>query len=71
MGELNGFSGNDVIKKLGKIGYYILRQRGSHVRLGAKGKHSITVPRHKEIGIGLLMQILRDVNITPEEFIKL
>jgi predicted RNA binding protein YcfA (HicA-like mRNA interferase family) len=70
MGELSGFSGRDVVKKLCRVGYVILRQRGSHVRLGMKGKQNVTVPLHKEIGIGLLLQILRETELTEEAFLQ-
>ncbi|MBU2492970.1 MAG: type II toxin-antitoxin system HicA family toxin [Bacteroidetes bacterium] len=62
--------GKEVIKALQKIGYKKTRQRGSHVRLQCTGKKSITVPDHV-IGRGLLRKILRDVNISPEEFIRM
>jgi len=37
------------------LGYEIVRQKGSHVRLRKKteiGEHNITVPKHKEIAKG-------------------
>ena len=70
MGELGGFSGNDVIARLRRAGYVIVRQRGSHVRLRADGKRLITVPRHKELGIGILKQIINDADMTVEEFLE-
>ena len=58
------WSGDDLIKRLGKVGYHPTRQSGSHVRLtcqGAFGEHHITVPRHKLLRIGTLNRILQDV----------
>jgi len=52
------------------MGYREVRQRGSHIRLWHEGKRSITVPDHKVIGRGLLKKILRDAEITVEEFSK-
>ena len=47
-----------------RYGYQITRQTGSHIRLtsSAKGvEHHVTVPAHKEIRVGTLHAILRDV----------
>lgn len=66
-------SGKNTIRKLEKVGYYIIRQKGSHVRLGCddKTRKLITVPMHNELKIGLLHEIIKDANLTIEEFIKL
>lgn len=70
MTKLPILQGKDVIKALQKIGYEKIRQKGSHIRLQCSGRKSITVPDHT-IGRGLLRKILRDANITPEEFISI
>jgi predicted RNA binding protein YcfA (HicA-like mRNA interferase family) len=64
-------SGRAIVKALAKVGYVEVRQRGSHIRLGCPGKTSITVPNHKTVGPGLLKKILRDAELTAEEFAKL
>jgi predicted RNA binding protein YcfA (HicA-like mRNA interferase family) len=64
-------SGRAIIKALTKAGYEEVRQRGSHVRLWRAGKKSLTVPDHKVVGLGLLKKILRDAELSPEEFAKL
>ena len=43
----------------------------SHIRLHHATKKPLTVPRHKTLGTGLLRKLLRDAEITIEEFIKL
>ena len=53
---------------LERIGYHVVRERGSHMRLSCPGRKSITVPDHKVISRGLLRKILRDVELSPEEF---
>lgn len=68
-------SGRELIKILGKFGFKVKRVgRGSHVFLfkAEKGKKLITsVPvRDKHIGAGLLRKILRQTNISREEFLK-
>ncbi len=60
------------------MGYEIIRQKGSHVRLRKKtqmSEHNITVPKHTEIAKGTLNDILSKVslwnNIPKEELIKM
>ncbi len=56
-------SGADLAKALGKVGYDITRQKGSHIRRATKrnGQHHVTVPDHDPIKIGTLADILKDV----------
>jgi predicted RNA binding protein YcfA (HicA-like mRNA interferase family) len=61
-------SAQEIIKGLQKIGYRKIRQKGSHIRLACAKKRSVTVPNHKTISRGLLRKILRDAEISPEEF---
>lgn len=73
MGILAGISGKKAIVKFVRLGYVVARQRGSHVRLidptGHRGK--ISIPLHKELGIGLLKRLIKDAKITPDEFLQL
>lgn len=74
MGELAGFSGKEVVKKLTKIGYSVVRQRGSHIRLrhtDNENRKSLTIPAHKEIKQGLMRQILKDACLSAEKFLEL
>jgi predicted RNA binding protein YcfA (HicA-like mRNA interferase family) len=48
-----------------------VRQRGSHIRLACPGRPSITVPDYKVVGRGLLRKILRDAELSVEEFVRL
>jgi len=64
-------SGRSIVKALAKLGYQEVRQRGSHIRLTCPGKTSITVPDYKVVGRGLLRKILRDAELSVEEFTKL
>jgi len=66
-------SGKDTIKKLEKIGYKIVREKSSHVRLKSLDilHKPITVPLHKTIKPGLLSQIIKDAGLSVDEFIDL
>jgi predicted RNA binding protein YcfA (HicA-like mRNA interferase family) len=63
-------SWRDVVKALGKAGFKIARQKGSHIIL-AKDEHIVPVPRHSEIKRGLLMEIIIEAGLTKEEFLRL
>ncbi len=56
-------SGHDLAIALGKLGYEISRQSGSHLRLttGLHGQHHVTIPAHKALRAGTLASILGDV----------
>jgi len=71
---LRDVGGGELAKALGKLGYVVTRQTGSHMRLthrGEKGTHHLTVPRHKELKVGTLSRIIKDVaqrlSLSPEE----
>ncbi|MBM4177426.1 type II toxin-antitoxin system HicA family toxin [Candidatus Gribaldobacteria bacterium] len=64
-------SGKVAIKALEKIGYNVVRTRGSHFRLSHKTKKPITIPGHSVLGKGLLRKILRDCDLSVEDFIVL
>jgi len=69
-------SGNELAALLQKFGYKITRQSGSHLRLTriAEEKHHITIPIHKNLKVGTLNNILKDVaerlGKTKEELMK-
>ena len=71
MSQLPIIAGRIAIKALLKLGYRVARQRGSHIRLHHINKKPITVPDHKVLGKGLLRKVLRDVEISVEDFVKL
>jgi predicted RNA binding protein YcfA (HicA-like mRNA interferase family) len=61
-------SGKEMIKALKKTGYSVVRQNGSHIRLKHPNRKSVTVPDHKELGLGLTLRILKDAGLSPKEF---
>ena len=77
MPRLPQVSGSDLVKLLQSLGYEVVRQRGSHIRLKkitAVGEHAITIPAHKVIAKGTLSDIIGRVslwnNIPREELHK-
>ena len=59
-------SGVKLIRALQRLGFEVLRQKGSHVRL-VRGIRKITVPNHSSIAPGTLSSILEQAGITIEE----
>ncbi len=64
-------SGNQLIKTLAKDGYYVHDQKGSHIHLRHPTKRPLTVPNHHEISRGTLKAILREAELTPDEYLEL
>ena len=56
-------SGADLVRALGRVGYRVTRQTGSHVRLSTDRptEHHLTVPAHDPLKVGTLAAILGDV----------
>lgn len=72
MSKLPVVSGSECIKALEKIGFAIVRQRGSHVVLVRENpKNTVIVPNHKELDRGTLRAIIRQADLIVEEFIQL
>jgi predicted RNA binding protein YcfA (HicA-like mRNA interferase family) len=67
-------SGRQVVTALERIGYQIVRQRGSHIRLRDESDPNhlpVTVPDHGTVKPGLFRRILRDADLTVDEFVAL
>ena len=66
MPKLPQVSGSDVVGLLQSLGYRVVRQRGSHIRLRKAtplGEHAITVPAHKVLAKGTLNDILNRISL--------
>ena len=70
MSYLPRVSGREVVKALGKTGYDIDHQRGSHIVLRQAGppNRRLTVPDHAEVAKGTLRAIIRQAGLTVDEF---
>ncbi len=67
-----GLAGKEVVKALQKAGFYIKRQKGSHIVLRRDNPFAqVVVPDHKSIDTGTLATILDGANLSVEEFVKL
>ena len=62
-----------LIRILNKIGFKVIRQKGSHAVLRHKDGRSAIIPIHKgrDLDYGLLRKILKDLRISKDSFLKL
>jgi len=64
-----GLSGDQVVRALERAGWVQVRTRGSHIMLQKEGReYTLSVPRHSEVGPGLLRGLIRDAGLSVEEF---
>ena len=71
MTRLPVISGDQFVKAMRKIGYSWDYTQGSHMILLHPSGQRLSVPRHRELGRGLLRALIRDAGISREEFISL
>lgn len=70
-------TGEGLAQALGKLGYGVSRQTGSHMRLttAERGEHHVTIPRHDPLRVGTLAGILSEVaghfELTRDEIVEL
>lgn len=59
----------DIKKRLIKLGFTIVRQKGAHV-IFSNGKSTFPVPNHgaKDISVGVEKQILRILALSDDDF---
>ena len=72
--KLPSISGRKAITVFETIGYQVVRQKGSHIRLrdDKNPDHKpLTVPDHKSLKAGLLRTLIRDAGLSVEDFVKL
>ena len=71
MPRLPVVSAAEALKAALSLNYSFLRQKGSHIILkNAKGK-LLVIPNHKRLKKGTLLQIIKALGVTKEDFISL
>ena len=72
MSRLPQVSGLEVVRALGKIGFSVRRQHGSHIILRRDKRFAQTVvPNHRQLDRGTLRASLRQTDLSVDEFVKL
>ncbi len=69
MPELPVISAAEAIRAFERLGFSIVRQRGSHIVL-RRSSSGCVVPNHRELKTGTLSGILKQAGVSPDEFVK-
>ena len=69
MPKLPSASGKKIIKSLNKMGFIVVRQKGSHVYM-QRGEATVTVPLNNPVKKSTLKSILNQAGISAEELIE-
>ena len=67
MPKLPRVSGADIVRALQHLGFQKVRQSGGHVILRRESKGCV-VPMHAEVKVGTLSGLLRQAEVSTEEF---
>ena len=71
MSRLPILAAREVLRALGRAGFQVVSQRGSHIKLRGERKgqaRTVIVPNYGEIPRGVLASILRQAGMTRDEF---
>lgn len=71
MARLPNISGDEFVRLLRRAGFQWDHTEGSHMILIHTNGRRLSVPRHRELGRGLLRALIRDADLTREEFTRL
>ena len=73
MSRMPRVTGAHVVQSLEKLGFNVLRRRGSHVIMRHPDGRTTVVPVHgnETIGTGLMSKIQKDIGLGREPFIDL
>lgn len=69
MPKLPSVSGAQAVRALQRLGFQQLRQKGSHVVM-RRGEKGCVVPLHSELKVGTLGGVLRQADVSVEDFIQ-
>lgn len=66
-------SSDEAIRAFEKIGYEVFHQRGSHIILRRKEPphRHLSIPRRRELARGTLRGLIRQAELSVEQFIEL
>ncbi len=70
MTKLPSLDYTDLLRALGRDGWVVVRQRGSHIRLHKRtrsGLLKLTVPTHKPVKRSTLSRILKQARLSVED----
>ena len=68
MPKLPRVSGTEAVRALERLGFSKVRQSGSHLVM-RRGERGCVVPMHSELKVGTLAGVLRQAEVSAEDFI--
>jgi predicted RNA binding protein YcfA (HicA-like mRNA interferase family) len=68
MPSLPRISGAEAVRALERLGFVVVRQRGSHLVL-RRGSNGCVVPNHRDLKVGTLSGALKQAGVSIEEFL--
>ena len=72
MSKLPQVSGKNCLKALSKVGFFVKRQKGSHIIVCRNDPFAeVVIPNHKTLDKGTLRAIIRQADLDVNEFIEL
>jgi predicted RNA binding protein YcfA (HicA-like mRNA interferase family) len=69
MPKLPRVSGAEAVRALERLGFAKVRQSGSHLIM-RRGERGCVVPMHRELKVGTLSGVLRQADISAEDFVS-
>jgi predicted RNA binding protein YcfA (HicA-like mRNA interferase family) len=64
-------SGREVVRVFERLGWQVVRQKASHIIMIKSGEiATLSVPDHKEVARGTLRSLIRDANLTVQQFLN-
>jgi predicted RNA binding protein YcfA (HicA-like mRNA interferase family) len=64
-------SGDEFARAVSKVGYEWDHTEGSHMILLHPSRRRLSVPRHRELGRGLVRKLIDQAGLTREQFLEL
>ena len=74
MTKLPILSARKVIKALNGLGFEVVSQKGSHIKMKMMTSNetfTVIIPNYNEVPVGTLRSIIRQAGLSPDDFIKL
>ena len=71
MARLPVLSGDEFARLMERAGFLWDHTEGSHMILIGPGGRRLSVPRHRELGRGIMRSLIHDAGLTRDDFLKL
>lgn len=69
MPSLPVLSGSETVRNFERLGWSVVRQRGSHIIMTKPGEATtLSIPNHREVSKGVLRRLISSAGLTVVEF---